>query len=160
MSIAVGDKLPSITFKRLTDSGMGDQTSQEIFAGKKVVVFAVPGAFTPTCSAKHLPGYIEQAAAMKAKGVDDIVCLSVNDPFVMKTWGEQVGATGTVTMVADGNCEFTKAVGLVMDGRGAGLGDRSQRYAMVVEDGVVSVLSVEQPGSFEVSSAEAILKTL
>lgn len=160
MPIAVGDSLPDVTFKRLGEGGMGEVTTSEIFAGKKVVVFAVPGAFTPTCSAKHLPGFIEQAAAFKEKGVDEVVCLSVNDPFVMKVWGEQAGADGTVSMLPDGNATFTKAIGLVLDASGAGLGTRSQRYAMVVEDGVVKTLSVEAQGAFEVSSAEAVLKTL
>ncbi len=160
MPIAVGDRLPSVTFKRLAENGMEEVTTSDIFDGKKVVMFAVPGAFTPTCSAKHLPGFIEHAADFKAKGVDDIVCIAVNDPFIMKTWGAQSNATGAVTMLPDGNCEFTKAIDLVMDGTGAGLGERSQRYAMIVDDGVVKSLEVEEPGAFDVSSAEAVLKKL
>jgi len=160
MPIAIGDRLPAVTFKHLTENGMAEVTTSEIFDGKKVVLFAVPGAFTPTCSAKHLPGFVEHEAAIKAKGVDNIVCIAVNDPFVMKAWGAQADAGKGVMLLPDGNCEFTKAIDLVMDGSVAGLGNRSKRYAMIVDDGVVASLEVEEPGNFEVSSAEAVLKRL
>jgi peroxiredoxin len=157
MPIAAGDKIPSVTLKR-TD--MSDITTDELFKGRKVVVFAVPGAFTPTCSNQHLPGYVAEADAIKAKGVDEIVCLSVNDAFVMGAWGENQGTGEKVTMLADGNGDFTKAVGLDFDGSGIGFGLRSQRYAMVVNDGVVETIHVEAPMKFEVSDADSILKTL
>ena len=156
MSIQVGDKMPSVTVKRMTASGLADLTTDELFNGKKVVLFAVPGAFTPTCSLTHLPGYVSGAEGLKAKGVDEIVCLSVNDPFVMHAWSEQHGAQGKVTMLPDGNGELTKALGLEMDGRGAGLGTRSKRFSMVVEDGVVKSLDVEDKASdVTVSGVEA-----
>ena len=157
MPIAAGDKIPSASLKR-TD--MSDITTDELFKGRKVVLFAVPGAFTPTCSNQHLPGYVAQADAIKAKGVDEIVCLSVNDAFVMGAWGENQGTGEKVTMLADGNGEFTKAVGLDFDGSGIGFGLRSQRYAMVVNDGVVETIHVEAPMKFEVSDAGSILKAL
>jgi glutaredoxin/glutathione-dependent peroxiredoxin len=160
MTIKVGDKVPAVKLKQMTPEGMKDVETGEFFRGKKVVLFALPGAFTPTCSAKHLPGFIEKAADLRSKGVDAVACLSVNDAFVMNAWGKQQGADGKVQMLADGNGEFTRAVGLEMDGSGYGLGQRSQRYAMVVQDGVVKALNVEKPGAFEVSSAEAILKAL
>jgi glutaredoxin/glutathione-dependent peroxiredoxin len=160
MTIQVGDKVPAVKLKQMTPEGMKDVDTGEFFAGKKVVLFALPGAFTPTCSAKHLPGFIEKTAELRAKGVDAIACLSVNDAFVMNAWGKQQNADGKVQMLADGNGDFTRAVGLEMDGSGYGLGKRSQRYAMVVQDGVVKALNVEKPGAFEVSSAEAILKAL
>jgi peroxiredoxin len=134
--------------------------TDEFFKGKKVVLFGLPGAFTPTCSAKHLPGFVEKAAELKKKGVDTIACLSVNDAFVMSAWGKDQKADGKVQMLADGNGDFTRAVGLEMDGTGYGMGKRSQRYAMVVDNGVVKTLNVEKPGSFEVSSADAVLKAL
>ncbi len=157
MPIAVGDKIPSLTLKK-TD--MSDLSTDELFGGRKVVVFAVPGAFTPTCSNQHLPGYIAQADAIKAKGVDEIVCLSVNDAFVMGAWGEDQGTGDKVTMLADGNGEFAKAVGLDFDGSGIGFGLRSQRYAMIVNDGVVEAINVEAPMKFEVSDADTILAAL
>jgi glutaredoxin/glutathione-dependent peroxiredoxin len=160
MTIKVGDKVPSAKLKQMTPEGMKDVDSAEFFKGKKVVLFAVPGAFTPTCSAKHLPGFVEKAAEIRAKGVDAIACLSVNDAFVMNAWGKDQKAEGKVQMLGDGNGDFTRAVGLEMDGSGYGLGKRSQRYAMVVQDGVVKALNVEKPGTFEVSSADAILKAL
>ena len=134
-------------------------TTGELFSGKKVVMFAVPGAFTPTCSEAHLPGYVVQADAIKAKGIDDIICVAVNDAFVMGAWGK-AGNADALTMVGDGNGDFTKAIGLEMDGSGFGLGRRSQRYAMVIEDGVVNTLAVEAGGQLDVSSAESILKNL
>ena len=160
MTIKVGDKVPSVKVKQMTPEGMKDIDTGDFFKGKKVVLFALPGAFTPTCSAKHLPGFVEKAAEIKGKGVDAIACLSVNDAFVMNAWGKEQKAEGKVQMLADGNGDFTRAVGLELDGSGYGLGKRSQRYAMVVQDGVVKALNVEKPGSFEVSSAEAILKAL
>lgn len=159
MAIQEGDKLPEATMHTMRDGRPTPVTTADLFAGKKVVVFAVPGAFTPTCSQAHLPGYVVKADDIKAKGVDDIVCISVNDAFVMGSWGESANAEA-LTMVGDGNGDFTKALGLEMDGSGFGLGTRSQRYAMIVEDGVVTKLSVEAPGQFEVSAAEAILEAL
>jgi peroxiredoxin len=160
MTIKVGDKVPTVKLKQMTPDGMRDVDTGEFFKGKKVVVFAVPGAFTPTCSAKHLPGFVEKAAQIKARGVDAIACLSVNDAFVMNAWGKDQKAEGKVQMLADGNGDFARAVGLELDASGNGLGKRSQRYAMVVEDGVIKTLNVEKPGTFEVSSADAILKAL
>jgi peroxiredoxin len=160
MTIKVGDKIPSATLMQMRDGGPKPVTTAELFDGKKVVLFALPGAFTPTCSAKHLPGFIAQADAIKAKGVDTIACLSVNDAFVMGAWGDQQGAGDKVVMLADGNGDFTRALGLEMDGTRFGMGRRSQRYAMVVEDGTVTALNVEEPGAFSVSSAEHVLNQL
>jgi peroxiredoxin len=154
--IKVGDKIPSLTLKRIGQNGMEEISTDELFKGK-VVLFAVPGAFTPTCSMKHLPGFVQQAEAFKGKGVDRIVCLAVNDPFVMKAWGDQNNVDGKVVMLPDGNGTLTKALGLEMDGSGFGLGFRSQRFAFYAEDGVVKDLQVEKPGAFEVSSAESML---
>ena len=159
MAIKEGDKLPEATMHVMKDGRPTPVTTQELFGGKKVVVFAVPGAYTPTCSQAHLPGFVVNADAIKAKGVDAIVCLSVNDAFVMDAWGKDANAE-ELTMVADGNGEFTSKLGLEMDGSGFGLGTRSQRYAMIVDDGVVTKLAVEEPGKFEVSKAEAILEAL
>ena len=159
MTIEEGAKLPEATMHTMRDGRPTPVTTAELFDGKKVVVFAVPGAFTPTCSQAHLPGYVVNADAIRSKGVDDIVCISVNDAFVMGAWGDDRNAD-TITMVGDGNGDFTRAVGLEMDGSGFGLGTRSQRYAMVVNDGVISKLAVEDPGQFEVSKAEEILKAL
>ena len=160
MAIKVGDRIPSVPLKVVTPAGTKDVKADEYFAGKKVVLFAVPGAFTPTCSAQHLPGYIDQSDAMRKKGVDEIACLSVNDAFVMGAWAKDRGAGSNVTMLADGNGEFTRAVGLELDGSKFGMGSRSQRYALVVDDGIVRQVAVEQPGKFEVSKAEAILGAL
>ena len=157
MTIKVGDKIPAGKLRHMTAEGPKDISTDELFNGKKVVLFAVPGAFTPTCSAKHLPGFVDKSGDIKAKGVDDIVCLSVNDAFVMSAWGKDQKAEGKVHMVADGNGDFTRALGLEMDGTGYGMGKRSQRYALVAENGVVKSLNVEKPGTFEVSSAESIL---
>lgn len=159
MTISVGDKIPSTKIKTMTADGMSEIDTAEFFAGKKVVMFAVPGAFTPTCSAKHLPGFVENAAELKGKGVDEIACVSVNDAFVMDAWSKSQNA-GDITMLADGNGDFTKALGLEMDGSGFGLGTRSQRYALVAENGTVTTLNVEQPGAFDVSRAEAIIAAL
>jgi peroxiredoxin len=160
MAIKVGDKIPSIKLKTMKDGKMADITTDEIFRGKKVVLFAVPGAFTPTCSMQHLPGFVEKAGEIKAKGVDTIACISVNDAFVMDAWGKDKGAGGKVLMLADGNGEFAKALGLDFDGSGIGFGVRSQRYALVAQDGVVKQLAVEEPMKFQVSSADAILAKL
>lgn len=158
--IKVGDRIPSVKLRHMTADGIKDITTDEIFKGKKVVLFALPGAFTPTCSAKHLPGFVSKAGEIKAKGVDTIACLSVNDAFVMNAWGKDQKVDAKVLMLADGNADFTKAVGLEMDGSGYGLGMRSRRYAMVVDNGVVKTLNLENPGAFEVSSAEAVLRAL
>src|ERR1700676_4517142 len=160
MAIKVGDTIPSMKMMMATADGPKEVSTDDIFKGKKVVLFAVPGAFTPTCSAKHLPGFVQNADAIKAKGVDTIACIAVNDAFVMGAWGKAQGTDGKVLMLADGNGTFTKELGLEMDGSGFGLGSRSKRYAMVVQDGVVKALSVENPGAFEVSSAEAVMKAL
>jgi peroxiredoxin len=160
MAIQVGGKIPSVKVKVVRADGTKEANSAELFAGKKVVLFAVPGAFTPLCSAQHLPGFVSKADEMKKKGVDEVFCLSVNDGWVMDAWGKDRGAIGKVTLIADGSGEFTRAVGLELDASGAGLGVRSQRYAAIVEDGVVKHLAVEKPMKFEVSSAEAILQKL
>ncbi|HVO16564.1 MAG TPA: peroxiredoxin [Alphaproteobacteria bacterium] len=160
MTIKVGDKIPSAKFKYLGKDGMAEISTDDLFKSKKVVLFAVPGAFTPTCSAKHLPGFLQHADQLKKKGVDTIACVSVNDAFVMDNWGKNQKVDGKVMMLADGNGDFAKAVGLEMDASGFGMGLRSKRYAMVVENGVVKQLHVEKPGAFEVSSAEYILKHL
>jgi len=160
MAIKVGEKIPAVKLKTMKDGKMADITTDEIFRGKKVVLFAVPGAFTPTCSMQHLPGFVDKTAEIKAKGIDTIACISVNDAFVMDAWGKDKGASGKVLMLADGNGEFAKAVGLDFDGSGIGFGVRSQRYALVAQDGVVKVLAVEEPMKFQVSSADAILAKL
>ncbi len=159
MTISVGDKLPDVTLVKATENGPEQVRSSEYFKGKKVALFSVPGAFTPTCSARHLPGYVEKADDLKAKGVDEIVATAVNDAFVMGAWKSSAGSED-ITMLADGNGDFAEAVGLTMDGSGFGLGKRGQRYSMVVEDGVVTQLNVEQPGDFSVSSAEHMLGQL
>jgi peroxiredoxin len=160
MTIKVGGKIPSATLMQMKDGAPKPVKTDELFAGKKVVVFALPGAFTPTCSAKHLPGFIQHAAEIKQKGIDAIACVSVNDVFVMGAWGEQQGAGDKVMMLADGNCELTAALGLEMDGTKYGMGKRSQRYSMLVDNGVVKQLNVEEPGAYSVSSAEHILKQI
>ena len=160
MAIQVGDKIPSVNLQHMGADSVETISSDDLFAGKKVVLFALPGAFTPTCSASHLPGYVVASDDLFAKGVDRIVCLSVNDAFVMNAWGQQHNADDQVMMIADGSGHFTKAVGLELDLDAAGLGLRSQRYAMVVNDGVVEVLNVEAPQAFTVSDAETILSSL
>jgi glutaredoxin/glutathione-dependent peroxiredoxin len=161
MSINIGDKIPAVTLKRLGDGGMQDVDTGTYFQGKKVVLFSVPGAFTPTCSNSHLPGYVEHADEIRAQGVDEIICLAVNDPFVMKAWGEQKGADGKVTMLPDGNGELTRALGLDVDISKAGLGTRGKRFSMTIVDGVVKSLEVEDnPGVVEVSGAAACLARL
>ena len=160
MTIKVGDKIPSVKIKHITKDGVKDITTDEIFGGKTVSLFALPGAFTPTCSAKHLPGFVQNAGAIKGKGVSTIACLSVNDAFVMDAWGKNQNVGDNVLMLADGNAELTKALGLEMDGSGYGMGTRSRRYSMLVDNGVVAQLNVEKPGAFEVSNAETMLKQL
>lgn len=159
MTISVGDKLPDVKLVKVTGEGPAPVQSGEYFAGKKVALFSVPGAFTPTCSAKHLPGYVEKAADLKARGIDEIACTAVNDAFVMGAWGKASGSDD-VTMLADGNGELAKALGLTMDGSGFGMGTRGQRFSMVVNDGVVEQLNVEAPGDFNVSSADYLLGQL
>ena len=160
MAIKVGDKVPSVTLRYLTPEGPKGVSSEEFFGGKKVVLFGLPGAFTRTCSERHLPSYVTHAAELKAKGVDTIACLAVNDPFVMGAWGKQHQADDKVVMLGDGSGDFTRAIGLELDRIKEGMGMRSQRYSMLVENGVVKTLNVEQPGQFDVSSAEAMLKAL
>ncbi|MEE3330780.1 MAG: peroxiredoxin [Myxococcota bacterium] len=160
MAIQVGEKIPDVTIKTMADGGMQDISTAELCAGKKVVLFSVPGAFTPTCSMQHLPGFVESATALKAKGVDTVACTSVNDAFVMDAWGKDRGVGDSVLMLADGNAEFATALGLTMDGTGIGFGTRSQRFALVIDDGVVTHAAIEEPMKFEVSSAEKILEAL
>ncbi len=161
MTITVGDRVPSVTLAQMTADGPAEISTDEIFSGKKVVLFALPGAFTPTCSAKHVPGYLQNAAALAANGVDTIACLSVNDAFVMGAWAEAQGTGDKILMLADGSANFTKAVGLELDLSARNMGLRSQRYAMVVDDGVVASLHLEpNPGTLEASSAENVLKDL
>lgn len=161
MTIAVGDTLPPANFRVMTADGPAVRSTDEIFKGKKVVLFAVPGAFTPTCHRNHLPGFLEHFDAIKAKGVDTIAVTGVNDVFVMNAWAKSTGGEGKIEFLSDGNGDFVKAIGLAMDGSGFGLGTRSQRYSMVVEDGVVTALNIEEsPGKAETSGAEALLKLL
>ncbi len=159
MTITVGETLPDVKLVKATKDGPEAVQSAEYFKGKRVALFSVPGAFTPTCSARHLPGYVDKAAELKAKGIDEIACTAVNDPFVMKAWGEASGSP-EVTMLADGNGDFAKALGLTMDGTGFGLGLRGQRFAAVINDGVVEQLHVEAPGDFKVSATEYVLEKL
>ena len=159
MTIAKGDKLPDVTLVKATENGPEKVQTGEYFKGKKVALFSVPGAFTPTCSAKHLPGYVEKAAELKAKGIDEIVGTAVNDAFVMGAWNKASGSP-EITMLADGNGEFVGALGLTMDGTGFGMGKRGQRFSAIVDDGVVTELNVEAPGDFKVSSAEHMLGQL
>ncbi len=160
MTIKIGDKLPQTMLTKVTDQGPEAIDTASYFAGRKVALFSVPGAFTPTCSAKHLPGFVEKADAFKAKGVDEIACTAVNDAFVLGAWSKSSGADNSVTMLADGNADFAKAVDLVFDGSKFGMGTRGQRYSMLVEDGVVTQLNVEGPGEFRVSSAEYMLDSM
>jgi glutaredoxin/glutathione-dependent peroxiredoxin len=161
MSISVGEKIPSVTLKQLTPEGVKEVTTDEIFGGRKVVLFAVPGAFTPACSQRHLPGFVERAADIKAKGVDEIACVAVNDAFVMGAWGRDQKTEGKVRMLADGSGDFVRALGLELDLSKGGLGIRSQRYSMLVDNGIVKSLSIEkQPGQVDVSGAEAMLRAL
>ena len=159
MTIEVGDRIPDATLSVMTEGGPAPLNTTEFFAGKRVVLFSVPGAFTPTCSAKHLPGYVDHAEDLLASGVDEIVCMSVNDVFVMNAWGKSANA-GKITMAADGNGEFARALGLELDASGFGMGQRSQRFALIADDGVVTKLFVEAPGEFRVSAAEHVLSEL
>ena len=160
MTIKVGDKIPSATLVKATDAGPVPITTEELFGGRTVALFSVPGAFTPTCSAKHLPGFVANAEAIKAHGIDEIACLAVNDAFVMGAWGKSAHADDKVTMLADGSAVFTKAIGLEMDASKFGMGVRGQRFSMIVKDGVVTHLNVEDPGAFAVSSAEHMMSQL
>ncbi|HXS28281.1 MAG TPA: peroxiredoxin [Steroidobacteraceae bacterium] len=160
MTIKAGDPMPKGTLKRMTSEGPKDISTDELFKGKKVVLFSVPGAFTPTCDAKHLPGFVQNAQALKAKGVDAIACMAVNDVFVMNAWGKSQNAGDKVLMLADGNGDYARALGLTMDASRFGMGTRGQRFAIVVEDGVARKVNVEAPGEFKVSAAESILAGL
>lgn len=161
MTISVGDRLPDVTFKVMTADGPSDMTTADVFSGKTVAAFAVPGAYTPTCHAKHLPGFLDNLDAFKAKGVDTVACIAVNDVFVMGAWAKDTGGDGKILFLADGNGEFTKAAGIEFDGSAAGLAIRSRRYAMLVEDGVVKAINIEEaPGVAEASSASELLKAL
>jgi peroxiredoxin len=160
MTIKAGDKIPSATLMEMKDGKPTPVKTDDFFAGKKVALFALPGAFTPTCSAKHVPGFVNNYGALKAKGVDAIACVSVNDAFVMGAWGKDQQAGDKVHMLADGNGDFTRAVGLEMDGTKFGMGKRSQRYSMIVDNGVVKSVNVEEPGAFDVSSAEYMMGQL
>ena len=160
MTIQAGDKMPSGAFAVMTDSGPGAISTDDLFSGKKVVLVSVPGAFTPTCSMNHLPGFVDHAADLKAKGVDTIACMAVNDVFVMDAWGKDRGVGDNVMMLADGNGEYSQALGLELDASGFGMGMRGQRFAIVVDDGTATHVAVEAPGQFEVSKAESILAAL
>jgi peroxiredoxin len=160
MTIKVGDKIPAAILTEMKGGAPQPVKTDDLFAGKKVAVFALPGAFTPTCSAKHLPGFVQSADALKAKGIDTIACISVNDAFVMGAWGDQQGTAGKVVMLADGNGDFTRALGLEMDATKFGMGKRSQRYSLIADNGVVTQLNIEEPGAFAVSSADHMLKQL
>ena len=159
MTIQVGDRIPDVPLAIASSDGPQPTTSGDYFKGKKVALFAVPGAFTPTCSARHLPSFVDKAQELKAKGIDEIACISVNDPFVMSAWGQRDGSSDIV-MIADGNGDFAEATGLVLDGSKFGMGKRSQRYSMIVDDGVVEQLNVEAPGEYRASSAEYLLDQL
>lgn len=160
MSISVGDKIPDVKLVKATAEGPQPVQSAAYFAGRRVALFSVPGAFTPTCSARHLPGFVEKADELAAKGIDEIACTAVNDAFVMGAWGKSAGSDDAVTMLADGNGDFAKAVGLEMDGSKFGMGTRGQRFAMIVNDGTVEQLFVEAPGEFRVSSADYMLEQI
>ena len=160
MTLKIGDKLPDASFMTMGAEGPTPVTTAELCAGKTVAIFAVPGAFTPTCSMNHLPGFVDEAAKLQAKGVDTIACMAVNDVFVMDAWGKDRGVGDNVMMLADGNGEYARTLGLEMDATGFGMGMRGQRFALVVDDGVATHVAVEAPGQFEVSKAEAILDAL
>tara|TARA_B100000686_G_scaffold190486_1_gene197165 strand:+ start:3858 stop:4343 length:486 start_codon:yes stop_codon:yes gene_type:complete len=160
MTIAVGERIPNVSLKCITQDGFKDVNVNEYFQNKKIVLFSLPGAFTPTCSAKHLPGFIEYESDIKSKGIDEIICMSVNDAFVMQAWEKDQNSKGKVTMLADGNGDLAEALGLSFDGRSFGLGQRSKRFVMIIENCKVIHLALEKPGSFDVSSAESILKVL
>lgn len=160
MAIEAGSRMPSGSFGVMTESGPADLSTDELFGGKKVVLFSVPGAFTPTCSLKHLPGFFELADTIRAKGVDTIACMAVNDVFVMHAWGESQGVGDAVLMLADGNADYARVLGLEIDSSAWGMGIRGKRFAIIVDDGIATTVAVEEPGQFEVSSAQAILERL
>lgn len=161
MTIKAGDRLPEATFKVMSDDGPMDMSTSDLFGGKRVVAFAVPGAFTPTCHGRHVPNFLDKLDVIKSKGVDDVICIAVNDVFVLNAWSKDTGGNGKITFVSDGNAEFTKAIGLDFDATAAGLGTRSQRYAMLVDDGVVKVLNVEEaPKTVDLASAEKLLESM
>ncbi len=160
MTIKVGDRIPSMTLVKVTADGPQPVQTDDFFAGRRIALFSVPGAFTPTCSARHLPGFVERAEELKAKGVDEIACTAVNDAFVLAAWAKSAGAEDKVTMLADGNGDFAEALGLTMDGSKFGMGKRGSRWSAIVEDGVVRELNVEEPGAFSVSSAEFLVGQL
>jgi peroxiredoxin len=160
MTIKVGDRMPEGKFKTMSESGPKDLSTSELFNGKKVVLFSVPGAFTPTCDAKHLPGFLTQAEALKAKGIDTIACMAVNDVFVMNAWGKSSNVGGKVVMLADGNGDYSRALGLELDAKGFGMGMRGQRFAILVDNGVAKQVNIEAPGQFKVSSADHVLSQL
>ena len=160
MSINVGDRIPNTTFMKATSDGPERIDSEDFFRGRRVALFSVPGAFTPTCSARHLPGFVEKADELKAKGVDEIACTAVNDAFVMQAWAEGAGAAEKITMLSDGNGDFAHALGLTMDGSKFGMGVRGQRFSMIVNDGVIEQLNIEEPGTFNVSSADYMIERL
>ena len=160
MAIKAGDRMPAGVLKTMTPEGPKDITTEELFKGRKVVLFSVPGAFTPTCDAKHLPGFVQLADQLRAKGVDAIACVAVNDVFVMNAWGKASGVGDKVLMLSDGNGDYVRALGLELDARGFGMGVRGQRFALLVEDGVVKQVNVEAPGQFKVSAAEYVLSQL
>ena len=160
MTISTGDRIPDAMLTKVTESGPEAVSTTDFFGGRRVALFSVPGAFTPTCSAKHLPGFVDKAAELKAKGIDEIACTAVNDAFVMKAWGANAGVDSKITMLADGNADFVSALGLTMDGSKFGMGKRGQRFSMVVNDGVVEQLNIEAGGEFRVSAAEYMLEQL
>ena len=160
MAIQVGDRIPEATLLKATAEGPQPVSTADYFAGRKVALFSVPGAFTPTCSVKHLPGLDERADELKARGVDEVACVAVNDAFVMQAWGSQSGADGKVTMLADGNGVFARALGLTMDASKFGMGERGQRWSAIIDDGIVASLNVEEPGAFSVSSADFMLNQI
>ncbi|HWW33413.1 MAG TPA: peroxiredoxin [Steroidobacteraceae bacterium] len=160
MAIKAGDRMPAGTFKRMTKEGPKDLTADELFKGKRVVLFSVPGAFTPTCDAKHLPGFVQLADQIRAKGVDTIACMAVNDVFVMNAWGKASSVGDKILMLADGNGDYSRALGLEMDGSKFGMGMRGKRFAIIVKDGVATAVNVEEPGQFKVSAAEYVLGEL
>lgn len=160
MTIKAGDKMPAGVFKHITPEGPKEITAEALFGGKTVVLFSVPGAFTPTCDARHLPGFVQHADAFKAKGVDSIACMAVNDMFVMNAWGKASSVGDKVLMLADGNGEYSRALGLELDARGFGMGMRGQRFAIIAKDGVATHVNIEAPGKFEVSAADYVLKQL
>jgi len=160
MTIKAGERMPAGKFKLMGESGPQDLTTAQLFDGKRVVLVSVPGAFTPTCSAKHLPGFITQSTALRAKGIDTIACMAVNDVFVMNAWGKSAGVGDQVSMLADGNGEYSRALGLELDATGFGMGKRGQRFAIVVDNGVATQVNVEAPGEFKVSAAEYLLGQL